>query len=37
MYQMYGQICDFFYLDYKENEIIYYNDVNIQIIDIIDN
>jgi thioredoxin reductase len=32
MYQMYGQICDFFYLDHKENEIIYYNDVNISFV-----
>jgi thioredoxin reductase len=32
MYQMYGQICDFFYLDKETNEILYYDDINISFV-----
>ena len=32
MYQMYGQICDFFYYDNEVNEILYYDDINIHFV-----
>jgi thioredoxin reductase len=32
MYQMYGEIVDFFYFDKKTNEIIYYNNVSINLL-----
>lgn len=32
MYQMYGQIVDFFYFDNDTREIVYYNDVSINLV-----
>jgi hypothetical protein len=32
MYQMYGQICDFYIFDSKEKKIIYYNNVHRRMI-----
>jgi thioredoxin reductase len=32
MYQMYGEIVDFFYFDKKTKEIIYYNNVSINLV-----
>jgi thioredoxin reductase len=32
MYQMYGEIVDFFYFDKKTQEIIYYNNVSINLV-----
>ena len=32
MYQMYGQICDFFYYEDESDEILYYDDINISFV-----
>jgi hypothetical protein len=32
MYQMYGQLVDFFYIDKDTHEIVYYNNINKQLI-----
>jgi hypothetical protein len=32
MYQMYGEIVDFFYFDKKTKEIVYYNNVSINLV-----